>query len=69
MALCLTGRLKLDLSPLVNYEKHGLANDALDAPAEIDRQGVAEVIVVNRAEHLLEGGSLRRAPDGAAAGQ
>ena len=37
--------------------------------AEVGNQGVAEVIVYNQKENMLEGGVDRRAPDGGAAGK
>lgn len=37
--------------------------------AEVGNQGVAEVIIFNQKENLLEGGVDRRAPDGGAAGK
>ena len=60
----------------IRYERFGLSPDALRALSdrghslkEVERQGVAEVILVNAREHLLEGGSDRRVPDGAAIGR
>ena len=60
----------------ISYEKHGLSRDTVEALArrghqlrEIEAQGVAEAIVVNPKEALLEGGCDRRAPDGAAIGR
>ena len=59
----------------LDYEKHGLSADTI---AELERrghtlragdgQGVAQVIVFNAKEDMLEGGTDRRAPDGAAVG-
>jgi gamma-glutamyltranspeptidase/glutathione hydrolase len=59
----------------LDYEKHGLSPDTT---AELERrghtlrviaaQGVAQVIVFNAKEGELEGGTDRRAPDGAAIG-
>jgi gamma-glutamyltranspeptidase len=37
--------------------------------AEAGGQGVAEVIVFNQKDNMLEGGVDRRAPDGGAAGK
>ena len=61
----------------IRYEKWGLSPDTLailrargHALAENDEhQGTAEGIVYNVKEDLLEGGSDRRAPDGAAVGR
>jgi gamma-glutamyltranspeptidase/glutathione hydrolase len=60
----------------IQYEKNGFPADVLEALRarghalrEIGRQGVAEAILVNAEEGLLEGGSDRRAPDGAAIGR
>ena len=60
----------------IRYERHGLSRDTVEALAqrghpmrEIEAQGVAEAIVVNAKEALLEGGCDRRAPDGAAIGR
>jgi gamma-glutamyltranspeptidase / glutathione hydrolase len=60
----------------ISYERFGLARDTVEALArrghqlrEIEAQGVAEAIVVNAKEALLEGGCDRRAPDGAAIGR
>jgi gamma-glutamyltranspeptidase/glutathione hydrolase len=57
----------------IQYEKHGISPDTLailanrgHALREIERQGVAEVIVYDRTEDVLEGGVDRRAPDGGA---
>jgi gamma-glutamyltranspeptidase len=36
---------------------------------EVGSQGVAEVIVLNPKDNMLEGGVDRRAPDGGAAGR
>jgi len=59
----------------ITYERWGISPDTaalLQAKGHrlnsIRSQGVAEVIVVNQAENLLEGGVDRRAPDGGAAG-
>jgi len=59
----------------ISYERRGISPDTarlLQAMGHrlnpITAQGVAEVIVVNEQETLLEGGSDRRAPDGAAVG-
>jgi gamma-glutamyltranspeptidase/glutathione hydrolase len=59
----------------ISYEKNGLSPDTLallaglgHALQEREPQGVAEAIVVNEKERLLEGGFDRRAPDGAAIG-
>jgi gamma-glutamyltranspeptidase/glutathione hydrolase len=59
----------------LDYEKYGLS---ADTTAELERrghtlragdaQGVAQVIVFNVKEDMLEGGTDRRAPDGAAVG-
>jgi gamma-glutamyltranspeptidase/glutathione hydrolase len=60
----------------ISYERHGLSRDTIDALSarghklrEIEAQGVAEAIVVNVRESLLEGGCDRRAPDGGAIGR
>ena len=64
------------LPDVIQYERHGLSADTVEALAakghklqEIESQGVAEAILVNAPEGLLEGGCDRRAPDGAAIGQ
>jgi gamma-glutamyltranspeptidase/glutathione hydrolase len=59
----------------IDYEKFGLS---ADTTAELERrghtlrsggsQGVAQVIVFNAKENMLEGGTDRRAPDGGAVG-
>jgi gamma-glutamyltranspeptidase / glutathione hydrolase len=58
----------------ITYEKYSLSPDTLAVLRamghEVEQggnQGVAEVIVYNTADHLLEGGVDRRQPDGAAA--
>ncbi|HJS73359.1 MAG TPA: gamma-glutamyltransferase [Vicinamibacteria bacterium] len=58
----------------INYERQGFSPDTLNILRwlghdlrEIDGQGVAQVIVVNRQEGMLEGGLDLRAPDGGAA--
>jgi gamma-glutamyltranspeptidase/glutathione hydrolase len=60
----------------IRYERHGLSRDAIDALAqrghrlrEVEAQGVAQAILLNAREALLEGGCDRRAPDGAAIGR
>ncbi|MGH9349748.1 MAG: gamma-glutamyltransferase [Vicinamibacterales bacterium] len=57
----------------IAYERHGISPDTLSmlegrghALRENERQGVAEVIVYNAREDVLEGGVDRRAPDGGA---
>ena len=64
------------LPDVIQYERYGLSADTIEALAarghklhEIDGQGVAEAILVNAREGLLEGGCDRRAPDGAAVGR
>ncbi len=64
------------LPDVIEFERYGLSVDTIDALAarghklrEIGRQGVAEAILVNPRESLLEGGCDRRAPDGAAVGR
>jgi gamma-glutamyltranspeptidase/glutathione hydrolase len=64
------------LPDVLRYERHGLSPDSLALLAarghrleERESQGVAEGILVNVPEGLLEGGFDRRAPDGAAVGQ
>ncbi len=64
------------LPDAIRYERHGLSADTREALAakghalrEIDSQGVAEMILVDAKEGLLEGGCDRRAPDGAAIGR
>jgi gamma-glutamyltranspeptidase / glutathione hydrolase len=59
----------------INYERNGFSPDTLalleakgHALRVVGSQGVAEVIVYNAKENLLEGGCDRRAADGAAAG-
>jgi gamma-glutamyltranspeptidase / glutathione hydrolase len=58
------------------HERFGLSPDTMELLKakghelkEIDSQGVAEAILYNARENLLEGGSDRRAPDGAAIGR
>lgn len=60
----------------INYEKLGVSPDTLallkgmgHTLRETDSQGTAEVIVVDQAKDVLEGGVDRRAPDGGAAGR
>jgi gamma-glutamyltranspeptidase/glutathione hydrolase len=57
----------------ITYERNGLSPDTLGllqvrghALVSTERQGVAEVIVYNAGEDVLEGGVDRRAPDGGA---
>jgi gamma-glutamyltranspeptidase/glutathione hydrolase len=64
------------LPDVIQFERYGLSVDTLEALArrghklsQIGGQGVAEVILVNAREGLLEGGCDRRAPDGAAMGR
>ena len=59
----------------VSYERFGLSPDTVKLLESWGytmkaggNQGVAEVILVNRKENLLEGAADRRAPDGAAVG-
>ena len=61
------------LPDLVRYERYGLSPDTVallkargHTLTEVSVQGVAEGIVFDAARGLLEGGSDRRAPDGAA---
>jgi gamma-glutamyltranspeptidase/glutathione hydrolase len=60
----------------IRFERHGLSPDTIHALAErghglkeVERQGVAQAILVNAGEGLLEGANDRRAPDGAAIGR
>lgn len=60
----------------IQYERFGFSPDTLallarrgHTLAEIPVQGVAEAIVFNAADNMLEGGSDRRRPDGAALGR
>jgi gamma-glutamyltranspeptidase/glutathione hydrolase len=60
----------------LSLERYGFSADTISqlkamghTVAEVGGQGVAEVIVVNQKESLLEGGIDRRAPDGGAAGK
>ncbi len=60
----------------IGVEKHGFSADTIQAlearghkVVEIAKQGVAEAILVNRRDGVLEGGCDRRAPDGAAIGR
>ncbi len=60
----------------IQYEQYGLSPDTRALLAarghvldEISAQGVAHGIILNAAESLLEGGSDRRRPDGAAIGR
>jgi gamma-glutamyltranspeptidase/glutathione hydrolase len=64
------------LPDVIKYERYGLSADTVDALEakghrlqEVEEQGVAEAILVNPREGLLEGGCDRRAPDGAAVGR
>ena len=64
------------LPDAIHYERHGLSADTREALIakghklrEIGSQGVAQAILVNAKEGLLEGGCDRRAPDGATIGQ
>ncbi len=64
------------LPDVIGHERHGLSADTVDALVakghklqEIEVQGVAEAILVDAREGLLEGGCDRRAPDGAAVGR
>ena len=64
------------LPDVIQYERHGLSADTREALAakghqlkEVGSQGVAQAILVNAKDGLLEGGCDRRAPDGAAIGQ
>ena len=59
----------------ISYERWGISPDTAKlletkghALQPIGSQGVAEVIVVNEKENLLEGAFDRRAPDGGAVG-
>lgn len=63
------------LPDVLFYERHGFSRDSLNGLRsmghtieEIDRQGAAEVIVVNPEDGVLEGGVDLRVPDGGAAG-
>ncbi len=58
----------------LRYERYGLSPDTRNILrwlghdlAEVGTQGVAQVIVVNHEDGMLEGGLDRRAPDGGAA--
>jgi gamma-glutamyltranspeptidase/glutathione hydrolase len=60
----------------ITYERYGLSADTLaklkamgHTLAETENQGVAEVIVLNQKDHVLEGGVDRRMADGGAAGR
>ena len=67
------------LPDVIRYERHGLSADvvealrarghAVEAIGGWGGQGVAQAILVDPTEGLLEGGSDRRAPDGAAIGR
>ena len=57
----------------ITYERHGMSADTLSILEsrghtfrETNSQGVAEVIIYNQKEDVLEGGVDRRAPDGGA---
>jgi gamma-glutamyltranspeptidase/glutathione hydrolase len=59
----------------ITYERFGFSPDTVaeltrrgHALQTTDSQGVAQIIVVNEKEGLLEGGTDHRAPDGAAVG-
>jgi gamma-glutamyltranspeptidase/glutathione hydrolase len=60
----------------IEVERNGFSADTVQALAarghkvvEIEKQGVAEVVLVSRRDRMLEGGCDRRAPDGAAVGR
>jgi gamma-glutamyltranspeptidase/glutathione hydrolase len=60
----------------IHVEKHGFSLDTVKAlealgheVTEIEKQGVAEVILLNPRDGMIEGASDRRAPDGAAVGR
>jgi gamma-glutamyltranspeptidase/glutathione hydrolase len=60
----------------ISYERHGFSADTLQllrgmghTLTEVAGQGVAEVIIFNQKENVLEGGVDRRAADGGAAGK
>jgi gamma-glutamyltranspeptidase/glutathione hydrolase len=60
----------------ISYERYGLSPDTLallrakgHEVREVESQGVAQAIVYRADENVLEGGSDRRAPDGAAIGR
>jgi len=60
----------------IDYERYGLSPDTLELLRakghelrEVDSQGVAQAIVYRAEENLLEGGTDRRVPDGAAIGR
>ena len=64
------------LPDVIQYERYGLSADTVEALArrghalvEIGGQGVAQAILIGGPGGLLEGGSDRRAPDGAAVGR
>jgi gamma-glutamyltranspeptidase/glutathione hydrolase len=64
------------LPDVIQYERYGLSADTVEALArrghklvEIGGQGVAQAILIGGSGGLLEGGSDRRAPDGAAVGR
>src|SRR5262245_8561017 len=61
------------LPDVINYERFGFSPDTLTdlerrghAPREGGGQGVAQVIIYDAKDDVLEGGNDRRAPDGAA---
>jgi gamma-glutamyltranspeptidase / glutathione hydrolase len=63
------------LPDVINYEKFGFSADTINelqrrghTLREGNSQGVAQVIIYNAKENLLEGGNDRRAGDGAAVG-
>ena len=60
----------------IEVERNGFSADTVQAlvarghkVVEIEKQGVAEAILVSRRDRMLEGGCDRRAPDGAAVGR
>jgi len=60
----------------IQHERFGLSPDTMELLRakghelrEVEAQGVAEAILYNTRENLLEGGTDRRAPDGAAIGR
>jgi gamma-glutamyltranspeptidase/glutathione hydrolase len=59
----------------ISFEKYGFSPDTVaelkrrgHTLQESESQGVAQIIVVNEKEGVLEGGTDHRAPDGAAVG-
>jgi gamma-glutamyltranspeptidase/glutathione hydrolase len=60
----------------IDFEEFGFSGDTIaklevlgHTVRQVDNQGVAQVIVYNQKDDMIEGGLDRRAPDGGAAGK